>query len=187
LLAHNKVPVISVGMAIPSAETDWIAVDREISFARIVNFALEKGLTRLGFLDSDRSKIFSAMKRQVFERILRQKGLDCSAAEVIEVFDIKAIGKTVTAFITQHPDLEGIVLTDNGLAPFIQMIIADRPIQLFGFGDDIFVALCNPPIPYAQLPMRQLAQMAVEHILNKIENPSNAAPLKTLIPCELVT
>ena len=186
LLTRNKVPVISAGTAIPSGETDWIAVEREKSFERILLFAMEKGIFRLGFLDTDMGKTYSAMKQRVFERIMKQKGLDCSAVEIIKIFDIKAIAETVTDFISRYPGLEGIVITDNGLAPIIQMIVAERPIKLFGFGDDVFVSLCNPPVPYMKLPMQRLAQIAVEHILSKIELQSACAPLKIFIPCELI-
>ena len=186
LLTHNKVPVVSVGTAMSSGDTDWIAVDREKSFERLVLFALEKGISRLGFLDTDMSKTYSAMKQNVFERVMKARGLDASAVGIINVFNVKAIANTATDFIAKRPGLEGIVITDNGLAPIVQMILSDRPIQLFGFGDDIFVSLCNPPIPFMKLPMPRLAQAAVEHLLRKIEQ-KDIAPLKTLIPCELIT
>lgn len=186
LLTHNKVPIISAGTPILTGDIDWVAVDREKSFERLLQYVVSQSLTRVGFLDTDLSKTYSAMKKRVFERFMNDNRLDAAAIGTIDVFKLKAIAKTVADFITKYPNLEGIVITDNGLAHIVQMIIAERPIKLFGFGDDIFVSLCEPPIPYMKLPMHQLAQAAVEQVLHKIEHPGDAVPLKTYIPCELV-
>ena len=186
MLAHNKAPVISVGTVISSGDTEWVAVDRESSFERIVLFALEKGISRLGFLDTDISKTYSLIKQRVFERVMRGKGLSASAVGIVDVFNIKAIAETVENFIAKYPGLEGIVITDNGLAPYVQLILSGRPIEIFGFGDDIFVSMCAPPIAYMRLPMDKLAQMAVAHLLRKIEHAPDIAPLKALLPCDFV-
>lgn len=186
LFAHNKIPVISAGTAIPSGEADWIAVDREKSFEDIVHFALDRGISRLGFLDTDMSKVYSMMKQRVFERVMKSRGEKNPAVGIIEVFDTKAITAKVREYVVGYPDLEGIIMTDNGVAPLIQLVLADRPLQLFGFGDDIFVSICNPPIAYMKLPMRQLAHMAVEHVLRRIEKGLAGPAVQILVPCELV-
>ena len=186
LLIHHGLPVVSVGTPVPTGDIDWVAADRQISFEYLVNHALEQGITRLGFLDTDISKTYSAMKQGVFERIMHARQLDASAIQIINAFGVKAAARAVQQMITSFPDLQGIVLTDNGLAPHIQLILSDRQIQLFGFGDDIFVAQCEPQIPYMQLPMRQMAKLAVEHLLRKIERPDESAGLKTLVPCNFI-
>lgn len=186
LLIHHGLPVVSVGTPASTGDIDWVAVGREISFERLVRYALERGITRLGFLDTDISKTYSVMKQDVFEKIMRERQMDATAIQIINEFGVQAIAKTVQKMMARFPDLQGIVLTDNGLAPFIQLILSGRPIQLFGFGDDIFVSLCDPPIPYMRLPIVQMAKLAVEHLMLKIEGGNNTKPLKVFIPCDLV-
>jgi len=185
LMGQHGLRLVSVGTALPGGEADWVAVDRNASFEKLVRHALEQGCKRPGFLDTDMSKKYSALKRDIFKRVMVEHNMDSSATAVLDIFDVKSVRRVVGKFIASHPQMDGIIMTDNGVAAMVQMCLDKHPARLFGFGDEIFVSFCNPPITYMKLPMARLAQAAVEHLLDRIES-SAAPPLRRSMLCELV-
>jgi len=187
-LAEKRIPAVSVGTPLDARAPDcsWAAIDREGSFAAGASYLLGQGLRRLAMLDIDLPKTHAAAKRRGYERAMRSRGLDPLPLFATRSRTAAAAIEATQQMISQVPDVEGVLLTDNFYAPLVQHALAGRPVRILGFGDDAYAQLCEPKLSYMRLPVGPMAQACADHILEWIVRPKERRPFQRLFSSDLV-
>jgi len=184
-MADRRIPAVSLGTPVEGPHS-WVAFDREQSFEQGCNYLLGAGLKRIVMLDIDTPRRFSEAKRRGYERAMRGAGLEPLPMVSATAQNARAAFTAVVELTTRFPDVEGILLTDNGYAPVAQLALGDRRPRLLGFGDDDHAAQCDPKLSYLRLPVTAVADAAVEHLLKWIDAPEAREPLQKMLPCNLI-
>lgn len=163
-----------------------IGIDREGSFARATRHLLDQGKRRVAMLDLSLPSTLTPLKQRGYEQAMRDAGLESLPLYDIESPDVAGLKRAVTLMLGEQPNLEGVVLTDNFLAPVAQLLIQRPAIQIIGFGDEAAALCCDPPLTYMRLPIDALAQQAVEMMLGQLN--SEVATIRSVshLPCDLI-
>ncbi len=184
-MAERRIPAISVGAAVEGAHS-WVAIDHERSFELGCIHLLDAGLRRLVMLDTDASRVSSEAKRRGYERAMRARGLEPLPTVASVASGARGACDAARAALETVPDVEGILLTDNGHAAVVQMALSGRALRLMGFGDDGPARECDPPISWMSLPVHSVADAAVDHLLRWIDAPEPPPPLQRRFDCALI-
>lgn len=187
LLQKNDVPVLLVD-AWDQADTypaPMIGIDREASFARATCFLLDQGRRRVAMLDLSLPSTLTPIKQRGYEKAMRDAGLEPLPLYDIDSPDVAGLKRAVTQMLSEQPTLEGVVLTDNFLAPVAQLLIPQPDIRIVGFGDEAPAMCCDPPLTYMRLPIDALAQQAVETLLGQLD-PAPTVAEKNELHCDLI-
>jgi LacI family transcriptional regulator len=184
-MAERRIAAVSVGTPVEGAHS-WVAIDRENSFKLGCDHLLGAGLKRIVMLDIDTPRFFTDAKRRGYERAMREAGLEPLPMISAATTNARGACDAVREMTARVPDVEGVLLTDNGYAPVVQLALGDRRPRLMGFGDDDHAAQCDPKLSYLSLPVTAAADAAVEHLLKCIDAPAALPPLRKMLVCSLI-
>jgi DNA-binding LacI/PurR family transcriptional regulator len=184
-MAERGVPAVSVGTPLDAAHS-WVAIDRENSFELGCTHLLGAGLKRIVMLDIDTPRLFTEAKRRGYERAMRNAGLEPLPTFSAASTNARGAYDAACEVVARTPDVEGLLLTDNGYAAVVQLALGERRPRLLGFGDDDLAAQCDPKLSYLSLPVIAVADAAVEHLLQWIDAPDARQPLRKMLPCDLI-
>jgi LacI family transcriptional regulator len=186
-LQEHNMPAVAASTRFPDESPySWAAIARESSFQAGVEYLLGTGVQRVAMLDIDINGTFTAIKRRGYESAMRAHGLDPLPMFRLTAPTARAAHTATLELLKNVPDVEGVMLTDNLFAHIVQMAMDGHSCPLLGFGDESVARLCDPPLAFMRLPIKDLVNVCVENLLEWIENPDRRSPLHCLLPCELV-
>lgn len=99
--------------------------------------------------------------------------------------------RLVSEALTAHPDIDGIVCSNDVLALGALFeanrrgLIVPRDLEVIGFGDLTFADSCLPPLTTIRPPQREIGELAAAQILARLDGGRALEPHHGL-ECELV-
>jgi DNA-binding LacI/PurR family transcriptional regulator len=187
-LAERRIPAVSASV-IDAADGDGcsVAVDNPASIRLAIKYLLEKNCRFIALLEVNSSASLNMLKSDAYHAVAREHGFPGIVAPVGVNPTYAMITSTVQDLLREHPQTDGIVLTDNSVAAAVQQATGDHPVRLVGYGDAGFPeVMCNPPIPYMRMPIQIIANTAVQLLVERMVSKADMPPCQRLFPCELV-
>ncbi|MFH1476279.1 MAG: LacI family DNA-binding transcriptional regulator [Verrucomicrobiota bacterium] len=184
-IEQRHIPVVSVGA--PLADSPyWVIYDRAVSFFNGATYLLDQGLKKICVLDTLPDSSHSASKYEVYQTALQARGLTPSPLFRVSASTLKSVLMTLNELLRVVPDVEGIILTDNGFAPYVVTMLESKPIRILGFGDAGYACMCAPRLSYMRFPIEAVAESAINMLLNRLDPVEPPRPSQQRHQCDLI-
>ena len=184
-LEERQIPFVSVGMPLVDSPM-WVIYDRAASFFNGVKYLLEQGLEKICVLDTLPNSIHTAAKYEAYQTALQARGLTPCLPFRVSTSTMKSVLTTLQELLRTVPDAQGIILTDNEFAPYIVAILEGKPLRILGFGDAGYARMCEPRLSYMRFPIEDVAESAVNMLLNRLSPVEPLRLCRQRHQCELI-
>ncbi len=183
-----NLPVVVYDRSVKGMDVDTILIDNRESALQLTNHLIENGYKRIAGIFCNVPTGYE--RRAGFEKAMAKAGLE-SLQIIMTQTRIEAGYTAAKKLLTQSPLPDAIFTSDNlVLAGTMQAVnemglkIPDE-IGLVGYDDVAWMTLVHPPMTIIRQPTDQIARMAVDLIMQRIENP-NRPPLQVVLKGQLV-
>ena len=158
---------------------DCIVTSNENSAFRAVSYLINMGHREIGYIwGSCRIKNFPLRERG-WRRALREAGIPINPAYVVEVgTTVSTAHDAMREWLSKNPALPTAFFVENDImalgcmrAMAEQGIKIPEDVSMFGFDDLSFASIANPPLTTMRVPNREMGELAVETIINRLRNP----------------
>lgn len=186
-LAQHELPAVSLGTALPESEAQaaWVAIDRGASFRLALEHLLGQGRRRIAVLDTDIPQVHLATKEAAYRAAMNDHGLEALPVRRPDRLTARGISEMTDALLTDEPELEAIIVTDNYFVTVVQLALGDRDIRVMGYGDSAFATFAEPAIPTLSLPVAQLVESGLDWLLKAVEEEAALPALQEWVVGEL--
>lgn len=175
-LAERGYPVVTPGRIVPGHEELWnVPVVVPGAFRRLLEYLYDLGHRELGFLWHIRSHVRSRI--EVVEEFAAARGLrldgECEAWDVhtpeqafVVAHELLDKRRQITALVCAND-----MLAVGAMAAAHKLRLAvPGDLTVTGFGDVPMGRYCTPPITTVRLPITEIANTAVNKLLDRIED-----------------
>jgi DNA-binding LacI/PurR family transcriptional regulator len=184
---------------VPDAPTSYVAVDRPVGVAEAVTHLVRLGHTRIGYVGSEARAGVPAPHATKFEGFLRglaAHGLSPDRVWSFDRFpwnvDHRPLWIALAEEIARVPDLPSALIVGSDalalalLAAFTRAgIRVPEDVALIGYDDVPAAATSVPALTTLAQPTQELAEVAVDLLLELIRDPGSA-PRRKMLPPRLV-
>lgn len=156
-----------------------VVTQNENSAYRAVTYLIENGHRDIGYIaGSYRIKNFPLRERG-YRRAMREAGLSPNSAWRIEVgTTVRTSYDAMKAWLASDPVLPTAFFVENDIMALGCMrAMAERNIHIpedvsvVGFDDLPYASICNPPLTTARIPNREMGEIAVRRLIDRIQEP----------------
>lgn len=183
-----NLPVVVYDRSVKGMDVDTILIDNRDSAMQLTNHLIENGYKRIAGIFCNVPTGYE--RRAGFEKAMSKAGLE-PLQIIMTQTRIEAGYTAAKKLLTQSPLPDAIFTSDNlVLAGAMQAVnemglkIPDE-IGLVGYDDVAWMTLVHPSMTIIRQPTDQIARMAVDLIMQRIENPKRP-PLQVVLKGQLV-
>ena len=170
-LIELGIPVIAFDRSVDDPRADAVIVDNAAGTRLATEFLIRAGHERIGFV-SGLDDIETSVERQLgYERAMREAGIEPRSAS--GGYRI-ANGKTATEELLETGDLTALIVGNNFMTiGALEVLRAHRirvpeEMALVAVDDPFWAELVEPPLTTLAQPVREMADCAVELLLQRI-------------------
>lgn len=158
---------------------DCIVTSNENSAFRAVSYLIKMGHREIGYIyGSCRIKNFPLRERG-WRRALREAGLPVNPDFSVEVgTTVGTAREAMKAWLSRKPVLPTAFFVENDImalgcmrAMNEQGIRIPEDVSVVGFDDLSFASIANPPLTTMRVPNREMGELAVETVINRMRTP----------------
>ncbi|MEY4507383.1 MAG: hypothetical protein RL297_1961 [Pseudomonadota bacterium] len=192
LLHDRGVPFVTYGRSELNIEHPWVDTDNERAFELATQRQLRQGHQRIGLLNGPSKYTFAKLRRDGYERALRNAGLTPTPAWIVEGDLTESSGYTLTSQLLGLPERPTALICAND-AMAIGAIASCRQhglqvgkdISIMGYGNSDASRYCDPPLSTIEHKVsdngRHLGQLLLAQ-LDQLSTPT----LSYLEPVDLI-
>jgi len=185
-LDQQMKPAVSFGTEVADSSS-WVIYDRATSFYQGTCHLFDQGSRRVAVLEFDLLPVYTDIKYKAYEKACQERGLTPLPLFFCARPTVKGVVDAVEHLLKTVPDVDGVLLTDNGLVAPVVHALAPHGIRVVGFGDEGFVQLCDPRPAYMRFPIAAAAESCVNFLLNRIDPAQPERPVIHTHLCEWVS
>jgi DNA-binding LacI/PurR family transcriptional regulator len=170
-LIELGIPVIAFDRSVDDPRADAVIVDNAAGTRLATEFLIRAGHERIGFV-SGLDDIETSVERQLgYERAMREAGIEPRSAS--GGYRI-ANGRTATEELLETGDLTALIVGNNFMTiGALEVLRAHRirvpeEMALVAVDDPFWAELVEPPLTTLAQPVREMADCAVELLLQRI-------------------
>jgi LacI family transcriptional regulator, fructose operon transcriptional repressor len=186
-LALN-LPVVVYDRSVKGMEVDTITIDNRDSATQLTNHLIENGYKRIAGIFCN---VTTGIERRTgFEKAIAKAGFD--APQIIMTQPNIESGYNATKkLLGMAPRPDAIFTSDNLVLAGAMKAIKELGFQipndigLVGYDDVAWMTLVQPSITVIRQPTDQIARMAVDLLMQRIENPKRP-PLQVMLKGQLI-
>lgn len=158
---------------------ECLVTSNETSSFRAVSYLIKMGHREIGYIAGGyRIKNFPLRERG-FRRALREAGLTANPDFRVEVgTTVESAHAAMRAWLATRPVLPTAFFVENDIMALGCMramtefgIKIPDDVSMFGFDDLTFASIANPPLSTMRVPTRELGELAVTTLIDRINNP----------------
>jgi len=190
-LIIRKFPVVIVDRILDQMEVDAVITDNHQSGYLATRHLIENGHTRIGIIRGPSNVTPSAQRVTGFQHALSEAGISiASELEVTGDFHSES-GYQATKQLLKFPQLTAIFACNDLMAIGALRAIREaglsvpEDISLIGHDDIEMASYTQPALTTIAQPIEQLAETAIQYLLERIEQPE-ISPRRTVLPNELI-
>ncbi|MFD2694626.1 LacI family DNA-binding transcriptional regulator [Sporolactobacillus shoreicorticis] len=129
----------------------------------------------------------SYQRRKGYEDVLAEHGLPFKTYTVELPFDTETKQQMLSSILDEHPDLDGMFLSDDITAAIALSMVRNRKKDIFiiGYDGTETVTTCLPELTTVVQPIRAMAQLAVDLLLKEINNDFTDIKKNYMLPVKL--
>jgi len=194
-LKKENYPFVLIDRYFPRIDTNYVTVDNEKGSEELIGHLIEQGSRRIGFVSV--SFHLGVIKKRFtgYKNALRQHGIKFENKLVREV-DYNDVEGTIATAIKEliHPPhkVDALYFATNyltvaGLKALNRLQVRiPMDVAVVGFDDLDFFDITYPPITAVAQPIEEIAENALEILMEEIENCDSDLPKKKVVlPTEL--
>lgn len=191
-VAKRGYPVVTPLRTIRGFEYLWnIPVDIGGVFRRLLEYLYNLGHREFGFIWHFRSHAKHRIK--VLSKFAIEKGIDIvSEREITDVHTVEQATSAVSELLQTNPEITALVCA-NDMQAAGAMVAAHKlrlavpeDLTVTGFGDVSIGRHCTPAITTVRLPINEVAEVAVNKLLDRIEDKAPVNGIESLPELELL-
>lgn len=158
---------------------ECLVTSNETSAFRAVSYLTNMGHREIGYIAGGyRIKNFPLRERG-YRRALREAGLTANPDFRVEVgTTVGSAHEAMRAWLATRPVLPTAFFVENDIMALGCMramtefgIKIPDDVSMFGFDDLTFASIANPPLSTMRVPTRELGELAVATLIDRINNP----------------
>jgi LacI family transcriptional regulator len=165
------IPVIAFDRSVDDPRADAVVVDNAAGTWLATEFLIRAGHERIGFVSGLSSTETSVERQLGYEGAMREAELEpCSASGGFRIAD----GRTATEELLETGDLTALIVSNNLMTiGALEVLRAHRirvpeEMALVAVDDPFWAKLVEPPLTTLAQPVREMADCAVELLLERI-------------------
>lgn len=156
-----------------------VVTQNENSAFRAVTYLVERGHRQIGYIAGDtRIKNFPLRERG-YRRAMREAGIAIDPKWRIEVgTTVHGSYDSMKKWLATNPQLPTAFFVENDIMALGCMrAMSERGIRIpdevsmVGFDDLPYASICNPPLTTARIPNREMGEIAVRRLIERIQEP----------------
>jgi LacI family transcriptional regulator len=191
-LQESKIPIVLVDRDLPDLDIDSVIADNYQGGYLATKHLILLGHKRIGCITGPTGILASGRRIAGYKKALEESGIAFDM-ELIKSGDFHAAsGKTAALQLLNQPQRPSAIFAFNDLMAMgaIQAAIAcnrsiPRDISVIGFDDIELSSYLQPPLTTIRQPKQEMGRMAVEMLLNRIENHDLPA-IKVVLPISII-
>jgi LacI family transcriptional regulator, fructose operon transcriptional repressor len=183
-----NLPVVVYDRSVKGMDVDTILIDNRDSAFQLTNHLIENGYKRIAGIFCNVPTGYE--RRTGFEKAMTKANFDPPPIIMTQT-RIEAGYEAAKKLLSQSPRPDALFTSDNlVLAGAMQAvnelgISVPEEIGLVGYDDVAWMTLVKPTMTIIRQPTDQIARMAVDLIMQRIENPKRP-PLQVILKGQLV-
>jgi LacI family fructose operon transcriptional repressor len=183
-----NLPVVVYDRSVKGMDVDTILIDNRDSAFQLTNHLIENGYKHIAGIFCNVPTGYE--RRTGFEKAMARANLDVPQVIMTQT-RTEAGYAAAKKLLNQSPRPDAIFTSDNlvlaGAMQAVNELGIKMPdeIGLVGYDDVVWMTLVNPTVTIIRQPTDQIARMAVDLIMQRIENPKRP-PLQVMLKGQLV-
>lgn len=187
----KSIPWVLCGEKSPSHYCSSVCIDDEDASYFIVKKLIERGKKSIGLINHNLKYTFAQNRQRGFNRALHEHSL--CATSIIHVDDISfEAGAVAFDALCNAEKMSDAIFTVSDILAFGAMhraqqknIKIPQDISVIGFDDIPLSRIFTPPLSTIHQPMEEMARVAVDLLIQKINNP-NILTQNILLPWDFI-
>lgn len=186
------IPVVLADRALPGSSYDCVRIDNRIAAIEAVNLALDNNHKKVAIIGSDRQYtgreryegFLYAMKKAGLEvpKEYRKRGAHSVATGYSLMRELLSLKERPTAVFADNYEVTlGAMMAINE-----SEYSCPEDISIIGFDDMPIFRLIQPPVHMIKQPITEMAEKAVDRVLERIDSDTEMAPMEISLGTSLV-
>lgn len=169
-------------------ETIYIDNDNILAAKEATNYLLNLGHKKIGYLGSEKSRIFSSDRKSGYILALTENNIPLRQDYCIELASVpKEQAEELSHLLSMEDRPTALVVSDDIFAMVLEKtayslhLKIPEDLSIVSFNNSLFAKLTTPQLTSIDVNARQLGIEAASQIINHIENP-NLLATKIIVP-----
>jgi len=184
-LIENETPLVMFDRVDDRIQCDKVIVDDKGAGYKATKYLLETGCEKIGLITTPQHITVGALRRDGYERALREKGISIQRKLIAEVDEEKDLHQEILALFEQEMDA---IFAVNEIYAAVAIRIAKekglripQDISVIGFTDGLISEYSSPSITTIVQHGYTMGKQAAELLLDRIENKNNIKEAQTKV------
>ncbi|MCA0757501.1 LacI family DNA-binding transcriptional regulator [Paenibacillus sp. N4] len=188
---HLNSPIVTIDRQI-GTDIPYISSDNRMGGSMAAKLLLAQGCRKIAHICGNLELQLLANRRtEAFLEVMKENGMEPVVVQTdIDVFQQLQYGRIIRRLFEEHPDIDGLFATSDIIAAFVIKECAaigkrvPEDVKIIGYDDINAASWMMPPITTIKQPIEQMAQMAVDLILQQMNEeeyrPENVLPVSLI-------
>lgn len=184
-LIENETPLVMFDRVDDRIQCDKVIVDDKGAGYKATKYLLESGCKRIGLISTPQHITVGALRRDGYERALREKGIVIDRKLIAEVDEEKVLHDEIASLFDQEIDA---IFAVNEIYAAVAIRIAKekglripQDVSVIGFTDGLISEYSSPSITTIVQHGYTMGKQAAELLLDRIENKNNIKEPQTKV------
>jgi len=184
-LIENETPLVMFDRVDDRIQCDKVIVDDKGAGYKATKYLLETGCEKIGLITTPQHITVGALRRDGYERALKEKGISIERKLIAEVDEEKDLHQEILALFEQEMDA---IFAVNEIYAAVAIRIAKekglripQDVSVIGFTDGLISEYSSPSITTIVQHGYTMGKQAAELLLDRIENKNNIKEPQTKV------
>ncbi|MBL4641959.1 MAG: LacI family DNA-binding transcriptional regulator, partial [Flavobacteriaceae bacterium] len=184
-LIENETPLVMFDRVDDRIQCDKVIVDDKGAGYKATKYLLESGCKKIGLITTPQHITVGALRRDGYERALREKGISIDRKMIAEVDEEKVLHDEISRLFEQEIDA---IFAVNEIYAAVAIRIAKekglripQDVSVIGFTDGLISEYSSPSITTIVQHGYTMGKQAAELLLDRIENKNNIKEPQTKV------
>lgn len=181
-LVKHKKPVVLIDRYFPGMDVPYVMVDNQLGVAEGMDFLLQKGYRKIGFVNIDLDLIQIQQRTEAYKSILKKNHIPYKSEYLLKLpyhYERQAAIDAISEFIRSNQSLDAIFFATNYLGILgLECIVKaglhiPKDIAMLCFDDHDIFRLYPEGITIIQQPIAAIAETAIHLLMNELGKNGN--------------
>ena len=184
-LIENETPLVMFDRVDDRIQCDKVIVDDKGAGYKATKYLLESGCEKIGLITTPQHITVGALRRDGYERALKEKGIAINKNMITEVDEEKVLHDEISTLFDQEIDA---IFAVNEIYAAVSIRIAKekglripQDVSVIGFTDGLISEYSSPSITTIVQHGYTMGKQAAELLLDRIENKNNIKEPQTKV------
>jgi LacI family transcriptional regulator len=189
-LLKSSLRFVMIGRPLSNLELSYVDVDNKESARQAVHYLLRAGRRQIATITGPQNMIAGLDRLEGYRTALREWGLAADPGLIANGSFSEAGGyEAMCQLLSKSPD--AVFAASDAMAIGAMRALRDagrripEDVAIVGFDNMPFAERAEPPLTTVRQPIQRAGALAVETLIDMIENP-DSSPRRIVLPTELV-